>query len=212
MSNKSKSQHQQSESQLHINKQSSVPLPLPQYQPPPQPTIGILKHSAGVAAATAAVSSDTPLNHPHFHTQHHQTQSQSQLHSQFQSTQSQSQPAAPQQPSMRATNTKDAGQDKFSSKLDHLVTQPMIFAQSSKNTSQFYYPTKISQTQYLPPNSQYPISSNQTNLKQRITDEEFLRLGPVEMLKFVRKTESDIARLVTEQNRQIQSLVKLYLQ
>ncbi|KAK0179234.1 hypothetical protein PV327_008043 [Microctonus hyperodae] len=201
MSNKSKSQHQQSESQQHMNKQSSVPLPLPQYQPPPQPTIGILKHSVGVAAATAAVSSDTSLNHPHFHTQNHQTQSQ------FQSTQSQSQPAAPQQPSMRATNTKDVGQDKFSSKLDHLVTQPMILGQSSKNTPQFYYPTKISQTQYLPPNSQYPISSNQINLKQRITDEEFLRLGPVEMLKFVRKTENDIARLVAEQNRQIQSLL-----
>jgi hypothetical protein len=45
--------------------------------------------------------------------------------------------------------------------------------------------------------------------RQRISDEEFLRLGPVEMLKFVRKTESDIARLAAEQHRQIQSLVRL---
>ena len=43
--------------------------------------------------------------------------------------------------------------------------------------------------------------------QQRVTDEDFLRLGPVEMLKFVRKTESDMARLAAEQHRQIQALV-----
>lgn len=41
----------------------------------------------------------------------------------------------------------------------------------------------------------------------RITDDEFLRLGSVEMLKFVRKTENDLARFAHEHHRQIQTLV-----
>lgn len=56
-------------------------------------------------------------------------------------------------------------------------------------------------------------SSQQTTAlpqpRQRISDDEFLRLGPVDMLKFVRKTETDIARLAAEQHRQIQTLVHI---
>ncbi|CAB0033991.1 unnamed protein product [Trichogramma brassicae] len=49
--------------------------------------------------------------------------------------------------------------------------------------------------------------SSSSGQRQRISDEEFLRLGPIDMLKFVRKTESDMVRLAAEQHRQIQSLV-----
>ncbi|KAJ9578762.1 hypothetical protein L9F63_005020, partial [Diploptera punctata] len=38
-------------------------------------------------------------------------------------------------------------------------------------------------------------------LPQRLGDEELLRLGSVEMLKFVRKAESDTARVASEQNQ-----------
>ncbi|XP_033230448.1 coiled-coil domain-containing protein 85C [Belonocnema kinseyi] len=69
-----------------------------------------------------------------------------------------------------------------------------------------YLPAKVTgQGQLLPPNSQYPVG--QPASRQRISDEDFLRLGPLEMLKFVRKTEGDIARVAAEQNRQIQTLL-----
>lgn len=57
---------------------------------------------------------------------------------------------------------------------------------------------------------QAQLNGIQSNNRQRISDDEFLRLGPLEMLKFVRKTEGDIARMVAEQHRQIQALVGIY--
>ncbi|XP_015117257.1 coiled-coil domain-containing protein 85C [Diachasma alloeum] len=179
MSNtKSKSQQQ------HQNGQSvgqigkqSEPIP-PQYQPPPQPS-GILK------------------NNPHFN----------------------SNVGVPTSglisPSLIASGAlggnqggqirgKD-GQGKLSPKID-FVTAP----KNPSLHSSAFYPSKVPQGQFLSPNSQYPPPSGvtvQPPTRNRISDDEFLRLGPVEMLKFVRKTESDIARLAAEQNRQIQNLL-----
>ncbi|XP_011300441.1 coiled-coil domain-containing protein 85C [Fopius arisanus] len=96
------------------------------------------------------------------------------------------------------------GQGKLSPKID--------FVTASKNPSLHstgFYPSKLPQGQFLSPNSQYPPASVAPVQapRIRISDDEFLRLGPVEMLKFVRKTESDIARIAAEQNRQIQNLL-----
>ena len=44
-------------------------------------------------------------------------------------------------------------------------------------------------------------SNTTVGLPQRLGDEELLRLGSVEMLKFVRKAESDTARVASEQNQ-----------
>ncbi|XP_051170025.1 coiled-coil domain-containing protein 85C [Leptopilina boulardi] len=91
---------------------------------------------------------------------------------------------------------KDA-QGKIIPKIEHQQ-------QSGNKLAQFPQTKIIGQGQLLPPNSQYPIVPPS---RQRISDEEFLRLGPLEMLKFVRKTEGDIARVAAEQNRQIQTLL-----
>ncbi|XP_057327097.1 coiled-coil domain-containing protein 85C [Microplitis mediator] len=173
-------QQHQHQHQHHLLKQqqSAGQLP-PQYQPPPQPTIGILKNSTGISGNPNALLNSYPQS----------------------------------QQSQRVTNIKDA-QAKYLPKLDSLGTQSMVIGSTSnKPASHSYYPSKISPGQFLPSSSSssssYPggniIIPNTT--KQRITDEEFMRLSPVEMLKFVRKTESDLARIVTEQNRQIQNLL-----
>ncbi|KAM0735707.1 Coiled-coil domain-containing protein 85C [Formica fusca] len=236
MSNKSKSQPQQQQQPQHQQQQhhpSHVIKPVdqlpPRYQPPPQPTSGILKNhlhfANGITSApnsAQAGNSQGPgaaLNHhqstqprtlppPSSTLQHHPQQQQQ--HQPQQLTQSQQQQAP-----------KDA-QSKYSPRIEHHHhhSQPsnaLIAAASvatSKNQQQQQPPTyfqqnKLGQGSYLPPSSQYPaVNSGQSApIRQRISDDEFLRLGPVEMLKFVRKTESDIARLAAEQNRQIQSLL-----
>ncbi|XP_067010226.1 coiled-coil domain-containing protein 85C-A [Anabrus simplex] len=52
---------------------------------------------------------------------------------------------------------------------------------------------------------QLPAAQRRPNppvgLPQRLSDEELMRLGPVEMLKFVRKAESDAARVASEQGQ-----------
>ncbi|KAF7418094.1 hypothetical protein HZH68_000747 [Vespula germanica] len=217
MSNKSKTQPQQQQRPSHVIKPvDQVP---PRYQPPPQPTSGILKNHPHFSSTTTVpppplstvntvlqntgqgtASTLTHHHHHHHHQQHQQT------------TQARN-----------ASQQKDA-QGKYSPRIEHrhhpqgaaatanLLTGAASTTASAK--SQAYLQTKIGQGQYLPPNSQYPTISSSSSAsnqpvpsRQRITDEEFLRLGPVEMLKFVRKTESDIARLAAEQNRQIQSLL-----
>ncbi|KAG7213421.1 hypothetical protein KM043_002706 [Ampulex compressa] len=192
MSNKSKSQPQQQQQQQqqhpsHVIKPvDQVP---PRYQPPPQPTGGILKnHPHFATSPSAPIAVQAPAQGAPAALNHHQT----------------AQPrVVPQQ--------KDA-QSKYSPKIEHRHHPQggnTLTAAVSKSQQHAYLQAKAGQGQYLPPNSQYPTVTGgqvQTN-RQRITDDEFLRLGPVEMLKFVRKTESDIARLVAEQNRQIQSLL-----
>lgn len=233
MSNKSKSQPQQQQPQ-HQQQQHHPPhvikpvdqLP-PRYQPPPQPTSGILKNhlhfASGVTSApnsAQAGNSQGPgaaLNHhqstqprtlppPPSTLQHHPQQQQ---HQPQQLTQSQQQ--------VQQQAPKDA-QSKYSPRIEHhhhhSQSGNALIAATSKNQQQqqpstYFQQAKLGQGSYLPPSSQYPaVNSGQSApIRQRISDDEFLRLGPVEMLKFVRKTESDIARLAAEQNRQIQSLV-----
>lgn len=199
----------------------------PRYQPPPQPTSGILKNhlhfaNGGTSAPSSAQAGNSQgpsvaLSHhqstqprtlppPPPSSQHHQQQQQ---HQSQQPTQSQQQPPP-----------KDA-QSKYSPRIEHhhhpQPGNPLIAAASaaaSKNQQQsqpstYLQQPKLGQGPYLPPSSQYPAVNNGQSapVRQRISDDEFLRLGPVEMLKFVRKTESDIARLAAEQNRQIQNLV-----
>jgi len=201
----------------------------PRYQPPPQPTSGILKNHLHFANGATSVPNSAQasnnqgpaatLNH-HQNThprtlppsssssQHHQHQQQ---HQSQQPTQSQQQPQQPP--------SKDA-QSKYSPRIEHRhhpqPGNPLIAAASAAASksqqpqpSTYLQQPKLGQGPYLPPSSQYPAVSNGQSapVRQRISDEEFLRLGPVEMLKFVRKTESDIARLAAEQNRQIQNLV-----
>ena len=207
MSNKNKAQQQQpqqpqpQQQQQHhqylhsgshvISKQVDQQVP-PQYQPPPQPTVGILKNHPHFGTGISGVPSGTIPNTLGLATttlNHQQQQQQSQA--------------------LRATtNVKDA-HGKFSAALEH-PQQPAIITNSTKNPNHAYLPSKLPTGQYLPPNSQYPTTVPISVPRQRITDDELLRLGPVEMLKFVRKTESDIARVAAEQNRQIQSLVSFF--
>ncbi|XP_074102405.1 coiled-coil domain-containing protein 85 [Cotesia typhae] len=174
-------QHQLQQQQLqqhHLLKQQSIGQLPPQYQPPPQPTIGILKNSTSIGSNPNALLNSYPQS---------------------------------QQP-QRVTNIKDA-QAKYLPKLDSLGNQPMVLGSAGKAPAHSYYPSKISPGQFLPSSSSSSSSYPGGNIiipntgKQRISDEEFMRLSPVEMLKFVRKTESDLARIVTEQNRQIQNLL-----
>ncbi|XP_020281484.1 coiled-coil domain-containing protein 85C [Pseudomyrmex gracilis] len=235
MSNKSKSQPPQPQQPQHQQPQQHHPshvikpvdqLP-PCYQPPPPPTSGILKNHLHFASGTTSAPSaaqvgnsqgpGATLNHhqgaqprtlppppPSLASQHHTQQHQAQ------------QQAQQQQP------PKDAQQGKYSPRIEHHLhhSQPgnaLIVAASAaaKNQQQqqqlpnYLQQPKLGQGPYLPPSSQYPAVSSSQNapVRQRISDDEFLRLGPVEMLKFVRKTESDIARLAAEQHRQIQTLL-----
>lgn len=48
---------------------------------------------------------------------------------------------------------------------------------------------------------------SQVQNKVRISDEDFLRLGPVEMLKFVKKTEADSSKYASEQNKHMHTLI-----
>ncbi|KYQ54783.1 Coiled-coil domain-containing protein 85A, partial [Trachymyrmex zeteki] len=178
--------------------QKSVVERVAREQPPPQPTSGILKNhlhftnggtsAPGLAQTGSNQGPGAALNHhqstqprtlppPPPSSQHHQQQHQSQ------------QPTQSQQQSQQQPPSKDA-QSKYSPRIEHHHHHPQP-------------------GQYLPPSSQYPAVNNGQSapVRQRISDDEFLRLGPVEMLKFVRKTESDIARLAAEQNRQIQNLL-----
>ncbi|XP_076673435.1 coiled-coil domain-containing protein 85 [Andrena cerasifolii] len=190
MSNKSKSQPQQQQQQQyssHVIKSAAVEQAPPRYQPPPQPSTGILKNHPQFGTGPSVSSA---VQGPAVALTHHQA--------------SQPRPA-PQQ--------KDA-QSKYSPRIEHRHhpqggNAPLTSA-VPKTQPHGYLQAKVGQGQYLPPNGQYPptVNTGQTApIRQRITDDEFLRLGPVEMLKFVRKTESDIARLAAEQNRQIQSLL-----
>ncbi|XP_031829355.1 coiled-coil domain-containing protein 85 isoform X2 [Nomia melanderi] len=204
MSNKSKSQPQQQPQQQqqqqqqhhhpsHVTKSAAVEQVPPRYQPPPQPTIGILKnhpHFGTGPSASTAVSAG--VQGPPVALSHHQATQQRPV---------------PQQ--------KDA-QGKYSPRIEHRHhpqggNAALTAAVSKTSQPQHgYLQAKVGQGQYLPPNGQYPPTVNTAQtppIRQRITDDEFLRLGPVEMLKFVRKTETDIARLAAEQNRQIQSLL-----
>lgn len=201
----------------------------PRYQPPPQPTGGILKnHLHFASTATSASSSGQTGNSqgPIATLNHHQPRTlppppPSSQHLQ-QQQQQQSQQSTQQQQSQQPP--KDA-QSKYSPRIEHhhqhhhhpQPANTLIAAASaaaSKNQQQqqpstYLQQPKLGQSPYLPPSSQYPAVNSGQNalLRQRISDDEFLRLGPVEMLKFVRKTESDIARLAAEQHRQIQGLV-----
>lgn len=84
---------------------------------------------------------------------------------------------------------------------------PAKFAQTKLEPHNLGVPKANAKGHFIWPN-QYPNNNSVgTQQRQRINDEEFLRLGPVEMLKFVRKTEGDLARISVEQNRQIQHLV-----
>ncbi|XP_003708408.2 coiled-coil domain-containing protein 85 [Megachile rotundata] len=195
MSNKSKSQPQQQQQQQqqqqhpsHVIKTTVDQVP-PRYQPPPQPTSGILKnHPHFVANPAVPTSVSTSVQGPTATLNHHQS--------------TQQRPVSQQ---------KDA-QSKYSPRIEHRHHPQggnTLIAPVTKTQPHSYLQAKVGQGQYLPPNGQYPtVNSTQTPpIRQRISDDEFLRLGPVEMLKFVRKTESDIARLAAEQNRQIQSLL-----
>ncbi|EGI70579.1 Coiled-coil domain-containing protein 85C [Acromyrmex echinatior] len=199
--------------------------------PPPQPTSGILKNhlhfTNGSTSAPGLVQTGSNQG-PGAALNHHQTTQprtlpplpSSSQHHQQQQHQSQ-QPTQSQQQSQQQPPSKDA-QSKYSPRIEHhhhhhpQPGNPLIAAASaaaSKSQQQpqpsTYLQPKLGQGQYLPPSSQYPAVNNgqSTPVRQRISDDEFLRLGPVEMLKFVRKTESDIARLAAEQNRQIQNLL-----
>lgn len=188
MSNKSKSQPQQQQHPSHVIKSTVEQVP-PRYQPPPQPTSGILK------------------NHPHFGTGPSVPTSVSTTGQGPVATLNHHQPVQ----SRPVPQQKDV-QSKYSPRIEHRHHPQggnTLTASVPKTQPHTYLQAKVGQGQYLPPNGQYPtVNTAQTPpLRQRITDDEFLRLGPVEMLKFVRKTESDIARLAAEQNRQIQSLV-----
>ncbi|EZA51041.1 Coiled-coil domain-containing protein 85C [Ooceraea biroi] len=110
----------------------------------------------------------------------------------------------------QAGNSQEHRHHHHSQPANALIAAASAVAKSQQQQSTAYLQQlKLGQGQYLPPSSQYPAanSGQSAPVRQRISDEEFLRLGPVEMLKFVRKTESDIARLAAEQNRQIQSLL-----
>lgn len=174
---KSHQPHQQNGQSVLQINKQSEPIP-PQYQPPPQPS-GILKNNPHFNSNTGAPTSG--LISPNLIA---------------------SGPLGSNQSGQ--IRGKD-GQGKLSPKID--------FVTASKNPalhSTAFYPSKVPQGQFLSPNSQYPpasVAPTQVTNRSRISDDEFLRLGPVEMLKFVRKTESDIARLAAEQNRQIQTLV-----
>ncbi|XP_076239930.1 coiled-coil domain-containing protein 85 [Calliopsis andreniformis] len=194
MSNKSKSQPQQQQQQhpSHVIKSAAVEQVPPRYQPPPQPSAGILKNhphfATGPSVPTSLVSG--AVQGPAATLVHHQA--------------AQSRPVSQQ---------KDA-QSKYSPRIEHRHHpqggNAALTAAVPKTQPHGYLQAKVGQGQYLPPNGQYPPTVNAAQtppIRQRITDDEFLRLGPVEMLKFVRKTESDIARLAAEQNRQIQSLL-----
>ncbi|XP_001605643.1 coiled-coil domain-containing protein 85C [Nasonia vitripennis] len=199
MSNKSKPQHQGVAAGLKDPLQPQQP---PRYQPPPQPSAGILKSQQNGAAAVL---------------HHHQQQQQQQQHQ--------------QQAARLASQVKDAVQSKFAQKIDlpHHTTQNTRVDKTpfGLHPSKSYLPSGIPSPSTAPPGVAAPgtgipvvgvptVAANAAALngqttapapRQRISDEEFLRLGPVEMLKFVRKTESDIARLAAEQHRQIQSLI-----
>ncbi|XP_076297652.1 coiled-coil domain-containing protein 85 [Lasioglossum baleicum] len=194
MSNKSKSQPQQQQPQQssHVIKPAAVEQVPPRYQPPPQPTTGILKnHPHFGAGSSLSAGVATGVQGPSVVTLNHHQQQQTQPR------------PIPQQ--------KDA-QGKYSPRIEHRH-HPQggnVALTAAVLPKTGYLQAKVGQGQYLPPNGQYPstVNSAQTPpIRQRITDDEFLRLGPVEMLKFVRKTETDIARLAAEQNRQIQSLL-----
>ncbi|XP_014468061.1 PREDICTED: coiled-coil domain-containing protein 85C [Dinoponera quadriceps] len=209
MSNKSKSQPQQHQQQQHpphvIKPVDQLP---PRYQPPPQPTSGILKNHLHFASGASSAPGQTGSSQgPGAALSHHQSAQPRTLPSSQQPAQ---QPT--QQPSQQSQ--KDA-QSKYSPRIEHRHhhhhSQPAnaLIAASAASKPAYLQQPKLGQGPYLPPSSQYPaVSSGQSvPIRQRISDDEFLRLGPVEMLKFVRKTESDIARLAAEQNRQIQSLL-----
>lgn len=227
-------QHQQPHHQQQQQPQQHPPhvikpvdqLP-PRYQPPPQPTSGILKnhlHFASGASSAPSSGQAGSSQGPGAALSHHQsTQPRTlppPLPSSQQQHQQQQQPQQPAQQPPQQQSQKDA-QSKYSPRIEHRhhhhhsqPTNALIGASAASKSQQQPQPaylqqSKLSQGPYLPPSSQYPaVSSGQSvPVRQRISDDEFLRLGPVEMLKFVRKTESDIARLAAEQNRQIQSLV-----
>ncbi|KAL0119450.1 hypothetical protein PUN28_007737 [Cardiocondyla obscurior] len=224
MSNKSKSQPQQQQPQPqqhhhppHVIKPVDQ-LP-PRYQPPPQPTSGILKNHLHFTNGATSVPSSAQVGGnqgPGAALNHHQQPRT--LPPPLASSQQQSQQPAQSQSQQQQPPSKDA-QSKYSPRIEHHHPQsgnPLIAAASAAASksqqpqpSTYLQQPKLGQSSYLPPSSQYPAVNNGQSapVRQRISDEEFLRLGPVEMLKFVRKTESDIARLVTEQNRQIQNLV-----
>ncbi|XP_012252624.2 coiled-coil domain-containing protein 85C [Athalia rosae] len=217
-------QQQQNQQQhtAHMIKpvQDTVP---PRYQPPPQPTTGILKHhphfppasssqqqqqhqqqqqqsnnnvvnTVGSVATVATIASSGGAGstgnglHPQQQQHHHHVN-----HQQLQR--------------VAQTQLKDV-QSKFPGKIiaaqtDH--SNPSNPTTVKNSAAHGYIQGKIPQGQIIPPASQYPPT--QIVARQRISDEDFLRLGPVEMLKFVRKTETDISRVATEQNRQIQGLL-----
>ncbi|XP_032666119.1 coiled-coil domain-containing protein 85C [Odontomachus brunneus] len=236
MSNKSKSQPQQQHQQPHHQQQQPQQHPPhvikpvdqlpPRYQPPPQPTSGILKnhlHFASGASSAPSSGQAGSSQGPGAALSHHQSTQPRTLPPPLPSSQQQHQQQQPQQPAQQPPqqqSQKDA-QSKYSPRIEHRHhhhhSQPanaLIGASAASKSQQQPQPAylqqpKLSQGPYLPPSSQYPaVSSGQSvPVRQRISDDEFLRLGPVEMLKFVRKTESDIARLAAEQNRQIQSLL-----
>ncbi|XP_046472697.1 coiled-coil domain-containing protein 85C [Neodiprion pinetum] len=188
MSNKNKPlqhHHQQQQNQqqhaAHMIKpvQETVP---PRYQPPPQPTTGILKHHPHFPPGSSSQTGAPPPPPNSAVNGLHPHQGHAQIHR------------------VQPPGQKDA-QGKYTAKI-----VPPDHSTSAKQHSLHGYNVqgKVPQGQ-IPPASQYPLT--QVVQRQRITDEDFLRLGPVEMLKFVRKTESDISRVATEQNRQIQSLL-----
>lgn len=226
-------QHQQQQQQHHpphvIKPVDQLP---PRYQPPPQPTSGILKNhlhfASGVTSApnlAQAGNSQGPsaaLNH-HQSTQPRTLPPPSTLQHHPQQQQHQPQQLTQSQQQVQQQAPKDA-QSKYSPRIEHhhhsqpgnaLIAATSVATSKSQQQQQlpnYFQQAKINQGSYLPPSSQYPaVNSGQSaSIRQRISDDEFLRLGPVEMLKFVRKTESDIARLAAEQNRQIQSLVSFF--
>ncbi|XP_011866557.1 PREDICTED: coiled-coil domain-containing protein 85C [Vollenhovia emeryi] len=203
----------------------------PRYQPPPQPSSGILKNHLHFANGATSTSSSAQAGNqgPSAALSHHQVGTQprtqppppsSSQHHQQQQQQSQQPAQAQQQPQQQQPPSKDA-QSKYSPRIEHrhhpqpgnaLIAAASAAASKSQQQPQpstYLQQPKLGQGPYLPPSSQYPaVSGGQSApVRQRISDDEFLRLGPVEMLKFVRKTESDIARLAAEQNRQIQNLL-----
>ncbi|KAJ8668883.1 hypothetical protein QAD02_000142 [Eretmocerus hayati] len=179
MSNKNKAQQQQQQAQSN-SKEVQHP---PRYQPPPQPSI---------VGASSASSGKVGPQGPN-----------SVMSGGNSGTVPSSGPPGPQ------TTSNHTG------RLEKLQGGFGLQQPSSKGLLPSGIPTLSAgtttptQLQQPLPNgiSGPPQTQQQQSGRQRISDDEFLRLGPVEMLKFVRKTESEMARLAAEQHRQIQTLV-----
>ncbi|XP_069681690.1 coiled-coil domain-containing protein 85C isoform X2 [Periplaneta americana] len=160
--------------QSYINKATEPGVAPPRYQPPPQVNSG-----AGI------------LKHYPSHTQSHPPP--------FISA-----PAVKDGKSYPSQVASVDGVKTFQSDLGKYYPPPPPPPVANGDSSKPLYPAP---PQYPVPPSviQPPLVQRRPNptvgLPQRLGDEELLRLGSVEMLKFVRKAENDTARVASEQGQ-----------